>query len=62
MIAPGRGYQLAIVISRPLNEFITFITEGETAPILRAFNALPIGHRWDRVAGVPVSKVTPGGN
>ena len=28
------------------------ITDGEATPVLRAVNALPIGHRWDRVAGV----------
>jgi 2-polyprenyl-6-methoxyphenol hydroxylase-like FAD-dependent oxidoreductase len=28
------------------------ITESETAPVLRAVNALPVNHRWDRVAGV----------
>jgi len=28
------------------------ITDGETTPVVRAVIALPIGHRWDRVAGV----------
>ena len=28
------------------------ITDEEATPVLRAVNALPIGHRWDRVAGV----------
>jgi 2-polyprenyl-6-methoxyphenol hydroxylase-like FAD-dependent oxidoreductase len=33
-------------------ELTALITDGETAPVLRAVNALPIGHKWDRVAGV----------
>jgi 2-polyprenyl-6-methoxyphenol hydroxylase-like FAD-dependent oxidoreductase len=33
-------------------ELTALITDGETAPVLRAVNALPISHRWDRVAGV----------
>jgi 2-polyprenyl-6-methoxyphenol hydroxylase-like FAD-dependent oxidoreductase len=33
-------------------ELTALITDGEPAPVLRAVNALPISHRWDRVAGV----------
>jgi 2-polyprenyl-6-methoxyphenol hydroxylase-like FAD-dependent oxidoreductase len=33
-------------------ELTALITDGEATPVLRAINALPIGHRWDRVAGV----------
>ena len=33
-------------------ELTALITDGETPPVLRAVHALPIGHRWDRVAGV----------
>jgi len=33
-------------------ELTALITDGETPPVPRAVNALPVGHRWDRVAGV----------
>jgi 2-polyprenyl-6-methoxyphenol hydroxylase-like FAD-dependent oxidoreductase len=33
-------------------ELTALITDGETAPVLRALNALPIGHRWDPLPGV----------
>ena len=33
-------------------ELIELITDGDTTPLLRAINALPIDHRWNRVAGV----------
>jgi 2-polyprenyl-6-methoxyphenol hydroxylase-like FAD-dependent oxidoreductase len=33
-------------------ELTALITDTETVPVLRAIYALPIGHRWDRVAGV----------
>ena len=33
-------------------ELTALITDGEATPVLRTVNALPIGHRWDRVAGV----------
>ncbi|ANN15957.1 FAD-dependent oxidoreductase [Amycolatopsis orientalis] len=33
-------------------ELTALITDADTAPVLRAVNKLPIGHRWDRVAGV----------
>ena len=33
-------------------ELTALITDTEAAPVLRAVNALPIGHRWGRVAGV----------
>ncbi|OON82878.1 FAD-dependent oxidoreductase [Streptomyces tsukubensis] len=33
-------------------ELTALITDGETAPVLRTLNALPVEHQWDRVPGV----------
>ncbi|KJY41672.1 FAD-dependent oxidoreductase [Streptomyces sp. NRRL B-1568] len=33
-------------------ELTALITDGETAPVPRTINSLPIDHRWDRVPGV----------
>jgi 2-polyprenyl-6-methoxyphenol hydroxylase-like FAD-dependent oxidoreductase len=33
-------------------ELTALIIDGETPPVLRAINTLPIGHRWDRTPGV----------
>ncbi|GAA4788071.1 NAD(P)/FAD-dependent oxidoreductase [Streptomyces ziwulingensis] len=33
-------------------ELTALITDGESAPVLRALHTLPVEHRWDRVPGV----------
>lgn len=33
-------------------ELTALITDGDTPPVLRPLNTLPIGHRWDRTPGV----------
>lgn len=33
-------------------ELTALITDGETSPVHRPLNVLPVGHRWDRVPGV----------
>jgi 2-polyprenyl-6-methoxyphenol hydroxylase-like FAD-dependent oxidoreductase len=35
-------------------ELAALITDSDTTPVLRAVNALPINHRWDRVPGVTI--------
>jgi 2-polyprenyl-6-methoxyphenol hydroxylase-like FAD-dependent oxidoreductase len=44
--------QVAAEFSGWAPELTALITDSESTPVLRAIYALPIGHRWDRAAGV----------
>ncbi|MFF4105056.1 FAD-dependent oxidoreductase [Streptomyces sp. NPDC001903] len=52
----GRAGAAAALVAEEFDDWApqltSLITDGETAPVPRTVNALPIGHRWDRVPGV----------
>ncbi len=44
--------RIAAEFPRWSSALTTLISGSDTAPVLRTINALPIGHRWDRIPGV----------
>ncbi|WP_433511455.1 FAD-dependent oxidoreductase [Nonomuraea sp. CA-143628] len=50
--AAAAGARIAREFDDWAPELTALITDSDTAPVLRPFYALPIGHRWDRLPGV----------